>query len=62
MFHLGDRREEVGIIGAPQWSGPQSFILNTSSPRTHQLWGKQLNRNRVPSPLLLFVNLKLWAT
>ena len=32
---------------------PGSFILSTNPqpPRTHQLWGEQLNRN---SPLLLF--------
>lgn len=51
------------VIGSPVvwWSGPQSFILNTSAPNTHQLWGKQLNRNRIPSPLLLFTPW-LWAT
>lgn len=61
MLHLGGRREEAGITRASQWSGPLSFILNTSLRRTHQLWGEQLNRNKVPSPLLLFTP-RLWAT
>lgn len=58
MLHL--EGQEEGSRDHPQWSGPLSFI-NTSLQRTHQLWGEHLNRNRVPSPLLLFTP-RLWAT
>lgn len=55
----GAGRGKQGSGGNPLSSCPAPWFLYSKHqpsppPRTHQLWGEQLNRNRVSSSLLLF--------
>lgn len=62
MLHLGGAGgRKQGSVGSLRGLAPCPLFFNTSLWRTHQLWGEQLNRNRVPSSLPLFTP-RLWAT